>query len=107
MPELKAPRVLIGIPTTKGARRSVAWTEAFASIQMPLGSSMSRAWVEDTTIADARNQLCERALEIGANYLFFLSDDVIPPPQVILAMLEKISMAYAVENGEEDRKSVV
>jgi hypothetical protein len=36
----------------------------------------------------ARNQGCMRALEIGADFLFFLDSDVIPPPDTVLRLMK-------------------
>jgi hypothetical protein len=93
-------RVVIGIPTLSTARRSVRWIDAMASIQMPLGSSMGRVWVEDQTIAQARNALVEEALRCNADYLFMLGDDVLVPDNVILSMLDKIGREFSDQDGQ-------
>lgn len=100
-------RVILGIPTTKAARRSVAWIDALNSLQLPLGSSMGRLWIEDRPIAEARNLICEQALQSGAQYLVFLSDDVLPPPNMILKMLDKIGREYPVEGGRVAKASMI
>lgn len=100
-------RVILGIPTTKAARRSVAWIDAMSGLQLPLGSSLGRMWVEDQPIAAARNLVCEQALQAGAEYLVFLSDDVLPPPNMILSMLDKIGREFPVENGKLARASMI
>lgn len=74
-----------------------------ASLQMPLGSSMGRLWIEDETIAEARNALCTAALDQNVDYLFFLSDDVLPPPNALLSLLDKIGRIFHVE--ERDTKA--
>lgn len=102
-----APKVLIGIPTTSGAKRSVLWTDAMAGIQMPLGAGLAREWIENETIAAARNALCMKALESGIDYVFMLGDDVLPPSNVILAMLDKIGRTFPVENGTVARASMI
>lgn len=68
---------------------------------MPLGSSMSRFWVEDETIAEARNKICQQAVDSGADYVFFVSDDVLVPNEAVLAMLDKIGRRAPVEDGGE------
>src|SRR5712664_2003302 len=77
-------------------RRSEEWTDAMSGLQMPLGSSLGRVWTRDETIADARNALCKAAIESGVEYLFMLGDDVLPPPNALLTMLEKIGRSYPV-----------
>lgn len=100
-------RVLIGIPTTKTARRSIQWIDGLSSLQMPLGSSAMRAWIVDTEIGPARNQLVQQALDSGAEYLFFISDDVIAPPNTLLQLLDKIGREYPVENGRTARAGII
>lgn len=99
-------RVLMAIPTTKMARRSTSWITAMHSIQMPLGSSMGIAWTEDEDVDDARNQLCKKAVDEGCNYIFFLSDDVVPPPNVLLTLLDKIDRTYTI-GGEYVKADMV
>lgn len=100
-------RVLLGIPTTSGARRSMAWTHALATLQMPLGSSLAHTWIEDETIAEARNAICEEALRQGVDFLFFLSDDVIPPANALLTLLDKIGRQYPVGDGRLARADMI
>lgn len=99
--------VLLGIPTLSTARRSTAWFDSLAGLQMPLGTSMARLWSEDLPIAASRNRLCQAAIDNGAKYLLFLSDDVLPPPNMILAMLSKIGREYPVEDGKVARASMI
>ena len=99
--------IFLGIPTLSTARRSTAWMDGLYSLQMPLGTSMARAWAEDLPIAQARNSLCQAALDSGADYLLFLSDDVIPPPNMVLTMLDKIGREYPVEGGGVARASMI
>lgn len=93
-------RVLMGIPTLKSSRRSIQWIEAMAGLSMPLGSSMGRCWIEDETIAEARNAICKKALEVDVDYLFMLGDDVLPPANTLLSMLDRIGRTYPVDGGE-------
>ena len=87
-------RVLLAIPTTSAARRSTSWISAMHGLQMPLGSSLGLVWIEDEAIADARNQLCQRAIDDNCQYIFFLSDDVLAPSNALLMLLNKIDRKY-------------
>ncbi len=100
-------RVVLGIPTTRTARRSMQWIDAIANLEMPLGSSLGRVWIEDEQIAIARNQICKKAIELDADYLVFVSDDVIPPSNMLLLMLDKIGREYPAENGKLARSSMI
>ena len=100
-------RVLLGIPTLRSARRSVAWIDSMANLQMPLGSSLGRYWIEDETIAAARNALCEKAIAEGIDYVVFLGDDVLPPPNMLLLMLERIGREFPVEGGQVAKADLI
>ncbi|MEK9722022.1 MAG: methyltransferase domain-containing protein [Rhodospirillaceae bacterium] len=100
-------RVMMGIPTTRAARRSTDWIDCMAGLHMPLGSSFGRVWVHDLPIAEARNRLCEQALASGAEYLFMLSDDVLPPANALLLLLDKIGTLQATEDGHLARASMI
>jgi len=69
---------------------------------MPLGSSLGIQWIEDEDIGPARNQLCQKALDENCDYIFFLSDDVLPPPNVLLSLLNRIDRKYP--SPDEDKK---
>ena len=88
----------IGIPTTSQARRSMAWIMSLNQ-HMPLGSSAIHYPLEDMTIAAARNAICQQAIADGCEYLFFISDDVLAPPNAVISMLDKIGRKFADEKG--------
>lgn len=100
-------RVVMGLPTTHMALRTPVWIDSMAGLQMPLGSSLARKWIIDEPIAAARNALCQSAIDMGAEYLFMLGDDVIPPPNTILALLEKIGRTYTSRDGTDQRASMI
>ena len=85
---------MMGIPTLKSSRRSTTWIDGMSSLQMPLGSSLGRVWIEDETIAEARNALCQAALDANVELLFMLGDDVVPPPNALLMLLSKIGREF-------------
>ncbi len=99
-------KLVVGIPTLSTSRRSTLWIDGLTSIELPLGSSMGRIWKEDLPIADARNQICEEALEVGADYIFFLSDDVVVPPNGVMKLLSHINRPYPVDGKETVCKMV-
>lgn len=91
-------RIMVGIPTTSQARVSPIWIQG-KNFHLPLGSSAAERFIVDETIAAARNALCQEALNLGCDYLFFLSDDVIAPANAIMHMLEKIDRTFPDEQG--------
>lgn len=100
-------RVMLGIPTTAAARMSPLWIDAMAGLQMPLGSSFGRNWTVDQPIAQARQSLAEAAVAGGADYLVFLGDDVLPPSNMIMMMLDKIGREFPVGDGRMARASMI
>lgn len=90
-------RVMLGIPTLSSNPRTPAWIDAMAGLQMPLGSSMGRAWMVDETIAAARNALCEQALASDVEYLVMLGDDVLPPAAMLISMLASIGRELPID----------
>lgn len=76
------PLVLIGIPTLEKQPISWEWSDAYASLQLPLGCSHVRQRVENELVGNARNIIAQRALDLGADYVLYIADDVIPPPNI-------------------------
>lgn len=77
--------VVIGIPTF--GMVSAYFAQAKQSQQFPLVSSSIDKWVHNKPIADARNEIVQFALDQGANYIYWLDDDVIPPPDAFLKLM--------------------
>lgn len=76
--------VVVGIPSF--GMVSTYFLQARMSQQFPLVSSAVDKVVLDKPIAEARNEIVQYALDQGANYIFWLDDDVIPPPDAFLKM---------------------
>jgi predicted SAM-dependent methyltransferase len=76
--------VVVGIPSF--GMVSTYFLQARISQQFPLVSSAIDKIVLNKPIADARNEIVEFALSQGANYIYWLDDDVIPPPDAFLKM---------------------
>lgn len=76
--------VVVGIPSF--GMVSTYFLQARASQQFPLVSSSVDKIVLNRPIADARNEIVEFALAQNANYIFWLDDDVIAPPDAFLKL---------------------
>jgi hypothetical protein len=100
-------RVFMGIPTLSSARRSIQWISSLAALQMPLGSSMARQFIEDKPVAEARNELCRQALAMNAKYVFFVSDDVLIPDNTLLVLLDKITRVQMLPDGKQVKPGMV
>lgn len=77
------PAVLIACPTLE--RRPISWefAEYFYAIRQPLGTSISRMRVEGKDVATARNEIAAEALRQNADYVLYVGDDVLVPPDII------------------------
>lgn len=76
--------VVIGIPSF--GMVSTYFMQARGSQQFPLVSSAVDKVVLNKPIAEARNEIVEFALQQGANYIYWLDDDVIAPPDAFLKL---------------------
>ena len=76
--------VVVGIPSF--GMVSTYFLQARSTQQFPLVSSAVDKIVLNKPIAEARNEIVQYALDQGANYIYWLDDDVIPPPDAFLKM---------------------
>lgn len=79
--------VVIGIPSF--GMVSTYFMQARGAQQFPLVSSTLDKIVLNKPIADARNEIVEFALSQGANYIYWLDDDVVAPPDAFLKMYKQ------------------
>lgn len=78
------PSVLVGILHTEIV--PIAWAFGYRNLIFPSQSAVMP--VAGKPFDDARNCLAMKALDIGADFLFMLDSDVIPPPDVILRLMK-------------------
>lgn len=82
------PTIAIGIPTW--GRVTTRWSRAYRHLGGPLGSTMAEFEIKNTPIAEARNALMAQAIESGADFLFMLGDDVLPPGDAIIQLWHRM-----------------
>lgn len=83
------PLIALAIPTW--GKVSVNWARAFRHIAGPLGSNMLElAPVVGKPIAQARNELMQAAVDNDCEYIFFLGDDVLPGPDSLSRLLQRM-----------------
>jgi SAM-dependent methyltransferase len=87
MGQVKGVNIVVGIPSF--GMVSTHFLQARVAQQFPLVSSTIDKIVVNKPIADARNEIVEFALSTGANYIYWLDDDVIAPPDTFLKMYYK------------------
>lgn len=81
--EREPPTVLVAILTREIV--TMKWALGFRNIALPASSGIS---VRSGAPFDvARNSACEDVLKHGFQWLFFLDDDVIPPPDVFARLV--------------------
>jgi predicted SAM-dependent methyltransferase len=85
------PLVALGMPTY--GKVSMMWANARAHLAFPLGSCAVDITIGDRgnfeEISAARNIIVKDAIEKKAEYVFFLGDDVIVPPNTVLQLLSR------------------
>lgn len=74
------PLVLVGVPTLQPRPIDWEWADRFQAMAYPLGARVAIKRVHDQHVADARNMIVQTALDMDAQYVFFLSDDVSTVP---------------------------
>ena len=87
MANIHGVNVIVGIPSF--GMVSTYFLQARLSQQFPLVSSAFDKIVLNKPIADARNEIVEFALSQGANYIYWLDDDVIAPPDAFLKLFNQ------------------
>lgn len=73
------PLVVIGTPTLQDRPMSWEWTDYYMGLTFPLGTAVARLRVNGKRVDEARNNIAAQALGMNADYLLFLSDDVLAP----------------------------
>lgn len=76
------PLVLVGTPTLQKIGPRWEWLDAYSALQIPLGAAHARLRIYNEYVADARNILAQRALEQNCDWLLFIGDDNIVPPNI-------------------------
>lgn len=76
--EVQRPEVLVAILTRELV--TMKWALGLRNVQLPAASAIVTK--SGMPFDHARNTACEDALQHGFQWLFFLDDDVVPPPDV-------------------------
>lgn len=82
---IKATRevgVMLGVPT-EGRPIPIEWAMAYAGLRPPINFNFRTAIVYGKEVADARNGIAQAAIRENCEFVFFLGDDVQPPPHAI------------------------
>lgn len=96
----------ICVPTIDKGDGTVAcvthdWANAMASLGGGLAVTMMRLNVSNRNVAQAKQDLAERAIAHGCQFVFFADDDTIPPPDALMKMIQlwRMDSKYKIING--------
>jgi SAM-dependent methyltransferase len=81
--------LLIGIPTL-GRPIPMQWAFAHKSMHPPINYNSSTILLEGKPVDEARNEIAAHAIRLGAKYLFFLGDDVVPPANTLKQLIYRL-----------------
>ena len=76
-------KVLIGMPTL--GEIPVKTVASLIALDKPQGSEIG--FVNNSLVYDARNELCQRAINGGFDYLFFIDSDMIFPADTLTKLM--------------------
>lgn len=77
-------KISIAIPVAAGRMVSIQWAFGFKYLTSPVPTVFQ--FVQGLPVDHARNHLVQMAFETKASHIFFLDDDVIPPPDILLRL---------------------
>jgi len=83
--EIGSPQVLVAILTREQV--TTKWAQGLRELQLPPQSAI--IFLAGMPFDHARNSACQQVLQSGFTWLFFLDDDVIPPPNVIPTLMSR------------------
>lgn len=73
------PLVVVGTPTLQQQPMSWEWFDYYLGLSFPLGAAVTRVRIAGKYVDEARNNIVSQALNMNADYVFFISDDVLAP----------------------------
>ena len=79
-------RVMIGVPTLGTVR--IEWANAMQAVVIPCNWGNSYQTPINFMVDDAQNLICYEALSKGFEWILFIEDDVIVPPNLFLVLNE-------------------
>lgn len=96
-------RILIWIPTMDD-KIHIKFHWLLKNLQIPEGYTVEESYTIRTYIDRARNMLVDKAIKGKYDYLFFLDDDIYPPSDVLVKLvnswLDIISWVYRERTGD-------
>lgn len=97
MKEIKSagPGLVVGIPTL-GRPVPLDWAMAFKSMNPPINYNSTIHLVKGKPVDEAREEIAENAVKIGAKYLFFIGDDVVCPSHTLRQLLYRLENNHSI-----------
>lgn len=82
-------RLVLAVPSS-GRFVPIEWSVALLSLQIPMNMGFAQLLSRNRNRGEGRNGLVEEARKMGAEYLFFLDDDTVIPPNTLLALIKEL-----------------
>ncbi len=79
-------KMLVGIPTRE--KRSASQQQHVKDLEAPVGGALQFMEVPEKDVASAREDICDRAVDDGFEYILFVDDDNIIPKRTPKILLE-------------------
>lgn len=88
---------LIGIPCPETGPRSSQFLQALSGLRFPQG--FGAIFEPGSSVARNRNQIVRRALKDNVDYVFFLDDDQVFTPDILLRLVDSAAQKLDVVSG--------
>jgi len=91
--------VIVGLPFRQYKPGSPAglvmpeWAVTLANLRWPLNTTVGWAPIKGMQTGDARQKICEEAIDIGAKYVWFIDDDTQVPPDAACYLIGTMKQA--------------
>jgi SAM-dependent methyltransferase len=88
------PGALIAVPSL-GRPVPLEWAVAFKALHFPINYNSNHSFIFGHPVDEARNAFAKQAIDTNTKYIFFLGDDVEPPPHTLKQLI------YRMENNSQ------
>lgn len=82
-------RLVLAIPSS-GRFVPIEWSIALLSLIIPMNIGFSQILSRNRSRGEGRNGLVEEARKMGAEYIFFLDDDTVVPPNTLQLLMQEL-----------------
>lgn len=83
-----------GIGGTRLEHLSPQWHRARQKLQIPYGYNAAEVAVDGYEVGEARNLVVQKAIEAGAEFVFFIDSDVLVPPNAFKQLMYRLKVTH-------------